>query len=141
MDQLLDKISSTISLIDGARNEDGESLDFTPLRKLSQFCSELLINEQGHNESAITFFLSKYIDSLIINFGGDTVSDEEVQKSKRIIYNSILEGLNKLKDALSIKDNERTFSIMNSLIIVYYEHVNILNTYYKINQKNYGKTN
>lgn len=125
MDELLRQIVDTINAMENSKNTDEKSLNFTHLRKLSNYCYQSLMLNSDNEKTYLIFFLYQYIDNLIVNFWGDTVYNEEVQISKTEIYNVILSSLTELK--LNFKDDTKIYQIMNLLIKVYYKQVYFLN--------------
>jgi hypothetical protein len=131
METLLNEISSAVTLIEEFKKEDCNSLNFTPLRKLSKICQDILVGEKANDESAIAFFLYTYITNIIVNFGGDTIYDDKLLASKTVIYQSLIKWLRELKESLIRKDLTNVFEIINSMVKEYYKQVNILNSEYK----------
>jgi len=135
MSELINEISNTINLIEKQSKDNVNSLDFTFLRKLSEYCYQLLLDEKHkNNESVVAFFLFKYIENLMINFGGDSIYNEDVQQSKTKIYEEILEGLRDFVKSLNSNDISGISSAMQTLITTYYYQVNHINNNYKTKQ-------
>jgi hypothetical protein len=131
MHPLLTEISEAIKKIELSISEDENSLNFVPLRKLSQVCLEFLIAEKGTDISGIAFFLHSYISNLFFNFGGDTIFDEKLLDSKKVIYASISKWLYELKESLDVNNHERANHAMNEMVKEYYKQVNFLNSQFK----------